>query len=255
MSVLTVAIVCGFVLAILLSVEVGYQWGIRRWRSVPRKERTFSSTMEASIFGLMGLLIAFVFYGAGSRFENRRNLVVQEANAIGTAYLRLDLLPSDTQPELREDFRKYVQARLAVYQKIPDVKAVNAALDQSAALQNNVWKKAIEATKQTGPAEKSLVLGSLNAMIDITTDRTVALSTHPPAAVFAMLAVAVIASSALAGYTMSVGGIRDWVPMIVYAFVVGTAMFVILDYEYPRAGVIRVDPVDKVLVQTLKRMN
>jgi len=65
----------------------------------------------------------------------------------------------------------------------------------------------------------------------------------------------VIASSALAGYTMTIGGMRDWALVIVYAFVVGTAMFVILDYEYPRAGLIRVDPVDRVLVQTLERMN
>ena len=56
----------------------------------------------------MGLLIAFTFYGAGFRFDARRNLLVREANAIGTTYLRLDLLPPDTQPELRQEFRTYV---------------------------------------------------------------------------------------------------------------------------------------------------
>jgi hypothetical protein len=68
----------------------------------------------------MGLLIAFTFYGAETRFETRRSLIVDEANAIATAYLRLDLLPEDAQPELRENFREYVKSRLAIYQKIPD---------------------------------------------------------------------------------------------------------------------------------------
>src|SRR5262249_12474438 len=132
---------------------------------------------------------------------------------------------------------------------------MTAELDRSSALQQKVWKKAVEATKGLGPAEKSLVLSSLNEMIDITTVQEVALMTHPPALVFALLGLAVIVSSSVAGYTMSTAGIRDWILVVAYAFVVGTAVSIILDYEYPRVGLIRVDPVDQVLVQTLEKMN
>jgi hypothetical protein len=254
MKVLSVLAVCGLMSGILLSVEFGYQTGLWRWRRVPEKARGLPSTIAASIFGLMGLLIAFIFYGAGSRFETRRNLMAQEANAIGTAYLRLDLLPPATQPGLREDFRKYVRARFDMYQSIPDMKAVNAALAQSSALQRSVWKAAEEAAKESGPAEKSLVLTSLNEMIDITTVQAVASTMHPPNAVFAMLALSVIVSSALAGYTMSATGIRDWIFVFAYVFVLGAAVFVILDYEYPRIGIIRIEPLDQLLIETLEKM-
>ena len=76
------------------------------------------------MFALFGLLVAFTFSGAASRFEDRRHLIAAEANAIGTAYLRLDLLPSDAQPPLRELFLRYLDARFAVYRQIEDVSAV-----------------------------------------------------------------------------------------------------------------------------------
>src|SRR5262249_55448700 len=155
-------------------------------------------------------------YGAGTRYDNRRNLTGQESNAIGTAYLRLDLLPPETQPELRENFRKYLRSRLAVYHAIPDIQAVNAALERSSALQEVIWRKVVAALKGVGPAEKSLVLTSLNEMIDITTVRTVAEMTHTPTPVFAMLILTVFASSSLAGYTMSASETRDWVSVIAF---------------------------------------
>lgn|SRR6266850_498996 len=254
MTVLSLLIICGLIAGVLLSIEVGHRIGLRKRRHHPATLQVVHPTIEASVFGLMGILIGFTFYGAASRFDIRRNLTVREANAIGTAYLRLDLLPPETQPPLREDFREYLRSRLAVYRLIVDFKAVKAALDQSKALQVKVWKKAVEAAKESGPAEKSLVLASLNEMIDITTDRTVALTTHPPVAVFAMLALTVITSSALAGYTMSPSPFRDWASTITLALVLGITLYVILDYEFPRIGLIRIDHVDEVLVETLKQM-
>jgi len=254
MSVMTVSIMCGLIAAVLLSIDVGHRLGVRRRLRHPQSVPTVHPTIEASVFGLMGILIGFTFYGAASRFDNRRNLIVLEANAIGTTYLRLDLLPPETQPVLRDAFREYLRSRLAVYRQISDFQATKAALDRSRALQESVWKKTVEALKGTGPSEKSLMLTSLNEMIDITTDRTVALTTHPPAAVFVMLALTVIASSALAGYTMSPSPVRDWVSTITLALVLGFALYVILDYEFPRIGFLRIDPVDQVLVETLKQM-
>jgi CDP-diglyceride synthetase len=249
-----ILLMCGLVSGVLFAIEVGHRFGTHRRSRNPLAVQTVHPTIEASIFGLMGLLVSFTFYGAGSRFDTRRNLIAQEANAIGTAYLRLDLLPPEDQPELREDFRIYLRSRLDVYEKIPDSKAVIAALDRSSTLQRRIWAKAVEAAKESGPAEKSLVLAALNEMIDITTVRAVALITHPPPAVFGMLALTVIASSALAGYTMSASAVRDWVSTIALALILGIALYMILDYEYPRVGLIRIDPVDQVLVETLKEM-
>jgi hypothetical protein len=221
---------------------------------MPHGHKPVYPTVESSVFALMGLLIGFTFYGAGSRFDARRNLIVREANAIGTTYLRLDLLPPDTQPELRQEFRNYVHSRLEVYRNIADRQTLNAAMDQSFALQRSVWKQAVDATKGSGPAEKSLVLTTLNEMIDITTEQTAALITHPPLAVFGMLTLMVIASSGLVGYTMSTAEVRDWASTLIFALTISLALYVILDYEFPRVGFIRIDPVDQVLVETLKQM-
>jgi hypothetical protein len=99
-----------------------------------------------------------------------------------------------------------------------------------------------------------LVLTTLNEMIDITTEQTAALITHPPLAVFGMLTLMVIASSGLVGYTMSTAEVRDWASTLIFALTISLALYVILDYEFPRVGFIRIDPVDQVLVETLKQM-
>jgi hypothetical protein len=253
--VLPILVVCGLFAAVLLSIEVGHRIGTRRRSRMPQGHKPVYPTVESSVFALMGLMIGFTFYGAGSRFDARRNLIVQEANAIGTTYLRLDLLPPDTQPELRQELRTYVHSRLEVYRNIADSKTLSAAMDQSFALQRSVWKKTVDAIKGSGAAEKSLVLTTLNQMIDITTEQSVALITHPPLAVFAMLTLMVFASSGLVGYTMSIAEVRDWASTLIFALTISLALYVILDYEFPRVGFIRIDPVDQVLVETLKQMN
>src|SRR5512135_1014613 len=103
----------------LLLVEVGRRIGIRRMAKDGEGARAGAGAVEGAVFGLLGLLIAFTFTGAAARFDARRNLVTEEANDIGTAWLRLDLLPAGEQPALRESFRRYLDTRLEVYEKLP----------------------------------------------------------------------------------------------------------------------------------------
>jgi hypothetical protein len=254
MIVLFSFVVSGLIGVVLLSLECGHRLGVRQRTRSPHTVPTVHPTIEASVFGLMGILIGFTFYGAGSRFDNRRSLAIKEANAIGTSYLRLDLLPAEIRPGLQEDFRAYLRSRLEVERKIPDVNAVRTALHRSSTLQSSLWKSVVAAAKEVGPAEKSLVLSSLNETIDITTDRTVALITHPPVVVYVMLGLTVVTSSVLAGYTMSASAIRDWISTITIAVVLGIALYVILDYEYPRIGLIRIDDTDQILEDALEKM-
>src|SRR5215475_7969280 len=92
----------------LLLLEVGRRIGLRRIAEEAEGARAGVTAVEGAVFGLLGLLIAFTFSGAASRFDTRRQLIVEETNAIGNAYLRLDLLPTDTQPALRDSFRRYL---------------------------------------------------------------------------------------------------------------------------------------------------
>ena len=130
--------------------------------------------MDGAVFALLGLLIAFTFSGATSRFDERRNLIVEETNDVGTAYLRLDLLPASTQPALRELFREYLDARLDTYQKMPDLNAAKAAFDRSIELQEDIWRHAVAAAAmpEVPVAANTLLLPALNQMFDITNTRT-----------------------------------------------------------------------------------
>jgi hypothetical protein len=239
----------------LLFIHAGRR--IAAWQNTHRPGTIRGSTaaVDGAVLGLMGLLLAFTFSGAGTRYDARRKLVAEEANNIGTAYLRLDLLPPEAQPKLREDFRRYVRSRLAVYEKIPDAEAVRAELRKSGEIQNEIWKQVVSASQQSGsPAVMILVLSPVNEMIDITTTRAVAAETHPPPVIFIMLGVTLLACSLLASYSMSVAGRPSLIHTIVFVLLVGIAVYVTFDFEYPRVGLIRIDPVDKVLTETLERM-
>jgi hypothetical protein len=205
---------------------------------------------------LMGLLIAFTFSGAATRFEARRALIVQETNAIGTAYMRIDLLPVDVQAALRQDFRDYLDARLAYYQKMEDDPiASKAAGVRAVALQGKIWSESVAAeTRLNSNAVTSLVTGALNSMIDITTTRSMALETHPPTAIYLALAALVLASSVLAGYSMAKSGQRNWTHMLIYAATIALALYLILDMDYPRIGLIRIDSSDHLLVHLRSEM-
>jgi hypothetical protein len=92
----------------LLFLEIGRRIGIQRRRKYPGTAEEGVGAVDGAVFTLLGLIIAFTFSGASSRFDTRRLLIVEETNDIGTAYLRLDLLPANAHPALRERFRRYL---------------------------------------------------------------------------------------------------------------------------------------------------
>jgi hypothetical protein len=251
------ALLCtlGLLAGIIVMMDVGRRVGARRLARYGEGAAAGVAAVDGAVFALLGLLLAFTFSGAASRFDARRHLVVEEANDIGTAYLRVDLLPPDAQPQLRDSFRRYVDSRINVYRKLPDIEAARAELARGAGLQNEIWAQAVAAssTADSLPA-RMLLLPAINQMIDITTTRTVAAQAHPPVIVFVVLVILVLASSFLAGHAMAVGRERDWLHMLCFAVVMSMAVYVILDFEYPRFGLIRIDKFDRVLVDVRAAM-
>ena len=245
----------GLFAALLALLEVGGRLGARALARNP-DATTGGSAMEGAVFALLGLLLAFTFFGAASRFDDRRKLIVDEANAIGTAYLRIDLLPAAAQPELRDAFRRYVDQRLAVYRALPDMTASRVALDRANQLQQQIWAKSVAALTSSSsvPGSVQLVLPALNDMIDITTTRTMAAQMHPPPVVFGLLFGLMLLSALLAGYAMSSAKTRNWLHRGVFAFTLAGAAYVILDFEYPRVGLIKVDAFDQALVELRQSM-
>ena len=193
------------------------------------------------------MLVAFTFSGAVARLEARRDLIVREANAIGTAYLRIDVLPGPAQPALREAFRQYLDTRLEVYRHPLDSPASKGALDRSHRLQSAIWSGAVEACRQGGQAV--VVLPALNEMIDLTATRAMALRMHPPRTIYVMLCILTLVSALLAGHGLAGSSARNRLHTLGFAAIFAITVFVILDIEYPRQGLIRVDAADQVLVE------
>jgi hypothetical protein len=241
----------GLFLGMLLFLELGRRIGARRMRRDPEGARAGAGVVDGAVFALLGLLIAFTFSGAGARFDKRRELVVEETNAIGTAYLRLDLLAPTPQAALREKLRRYVDFRLEVYRKLPNITEARAALERSSKLQREIWDEAVAACRAEGsqPAATMLLLPALNAMIDITTTRTMATQLHPPPIIFVMLFGLAMASSLLAGDGMAAAKSRSWVHFVGFALAMALAVYVVLDIEFPRLGFIRIDTIDQALVE------
>ena len=207
-------------------------------------------SLEAAVFALLGLLIAFTFSGALNRFDERRAQVVREANAIGTAWLRIDLLPAAAQPKLRQTFKDYLDARIATYRKLPDITAARRELERSQQLQSDIWNQAVAATRlpDARPNAELLVMPALNDMFDITTVRVVATQLHPPVIIYWMLIALALAAAALAGYQAVEAKTHDWLHQAAFAVVIAFTVYVILDIEYPRLGFVRIDAIDQVLV-------
>jgi hypothetical protein len=240
----------------LLFAEVGRRAGIRQMARHGGTLTEGAGAAEAAVFALLGLLLAFTFSGAASRFENRRHLINTEANAIGTAYLRLDLLAADAQPELRQLFRTYVENRASVYSDANDEAATRAKLAAGAALQQQIWTKSVNASQQSGAAPQAgiLLLPALNDMIDITTTRVSASQNHPPMVVFLLLAVLGFLGALLVGYATSTNKKRGWLHTLVFAAILSLTAYVIVDLEYPRLGFIRVDVADQLLRELRESM-
>ncbi|HZL98711.1 MAG TPA: DUF4239 domain-containing protein [Planctomycetota bacterium] len=205
------------------------------------------SAVTASVFALLGLLIAFTFAGAHSRFETRRQLIVDEVNAIGTAWLRLDLLPPEGREPLRELFRAYLASRAAIFPQLGDPAAARAEQARATALQAEIWSRAIEATRGEAQGQaRLLLLPALNAMIDIATTRAVAIRTHPHFLVFAMLFLLALACAGLTGYLAASNPALEWTHLLGFAAVTAVVVYVILDIEYPRDGLVSLEAVNQL---------
>lgn len=253
-AVIVLVLAVGLFAGMLLFLQIGRR---ASRRADADRDAAGVGAVDGAVFGLLGLLVAFTFSGASARFDARRELIVEETNDIGTAYLRLDLLPPETQPALRERFRRYLDARIEVYRKLPDIAAAKVELAKANALQTDIWSKAVAASRarDAAPSAPMLLLPALNSMIDITTTRFMATQMHPPVVVFAMLFGLALAAALLAGYGMTGSTLRTWVHMVGFALVTAIAVFVILDIEYPRLGLIRIDAFDQALVDLRASMN
>ena len=245
---MALAIALGLFLAMLLFLEVGRRVGVRRLL-VPGA-RAGVGVVDGTVYALLALLIGFTFNGAAARFDGRRALVGDATNAAGTAWQRIDLLPPELQPPIRAAFRTYLDALVAGY---TSPSAADQPLRQPAAVtraQDELWAKSVAVSiTPAGEKARMLLLPGLNELFGVVEKERQARAIHPPWVIFAMLGLSALAGALFVGYALANGNRRNWLYMVGVAATIASATFVIVELEYPRLGIIRIDGADRTLVE------
>lgn len=213
------------------------------------------SVAEGAVFALLGLLVAFTFTGAYERFEARKIHIIEEANAIETAYLRLDLLPTASRDTLRDLLRQYLDSRLTLYAKMTDFNMTKTSIHHSRELQHKVWDAAVAACNAHNDGSiTQLIIIALNNMFDVANTRLAITKVHPPLAIFELLIGLGILSAFLAGYSTAKTKFRNSIHILSYILITAFTLYLIIDLEVPRVGLIRVDAFDKILTDVKENL-
>jgi hypothetical protein len=237
-------------LVVLLSVEFGYRLGkYRRSHHETEKEAPLG-TMVGATLGLLAFILAFTFGLAAARFDTRRQVLLDEANAIGTAYLRAGMLP-ERSGEVRRLLRDYVGARLDLVQPGKLAEGIR----RSENIQQQVWTEA-ETVGNKNP--NSIVVGlfvqSLNQMIDLHAARMQAgLRSRIPAAIWLGLFAVAALSLATMGYHAGLSGTRRSLAIVAVAVTFAVVIELIADLDRPQEGVLRVS--QQALLDVQRSMN
>lgn len=221
----------------LLSVEAGYRVGDhRRLHSQEEKESAVGSMVGATL-GLLAFMLAFTFGLAGSRFEDRRQVLLSESNAIGTTYLRAAMLPEPMRTEAQNLLRDYVDVRLEAVQP----GKLEQAIVKSEELHNRLWSLAVAATEKDRSPITALFVESLNEMIDVHAKRLMAgVRSRVPGMIWIVLYLLAILAMVMIGYHEGLTNSRRSIAVIALVLGFSLVLYLIADLDRPVQGTLRV---------------
>lgn len=237
-------------LLVLLSIEGGYRLGKYRHSRSEREKETPVGAMVGATLGLLAFILAFTFGLAAARFDIRRQVVLDEANAIGTTYLRAGMLP-ERREEIRALLRDYVDARLkAIWSG-----NVAEGIRQSENIQDQLWTHAVAVGEQN---PNSIIVGlfvqSLNEVIDLHAKRvTAGLRSRIPGIIWAALLAVAALSLAAMGYHAGLAGTSRSLAILVVAFTFSAIIALIADLDRPQEGALKVS--QQALIDLQHSMN
>jgi uncharacterized membrane protein len=226
-------------LFMLACSEIGFRAGYRARTRLDEAVRSRNTIFESAILGVLGLLMGFTMSMAVTRFELRRQLVVDEANAIGTTWLRSKMMPSPDNAEFAGLLRQYVDARMSYFekQKLDQMPGLRA---QGARLQSQLWSLASGFAVKDRSVNASLLLQSLNQSIDLEATRWAAFWGHVPQSVIFLNTLIAMLAAALLGYGFGLIGKRHMVSIVLLAVSISGVLSVIIDLDRPWQGFITV---------------
>ena len=233
-------IAAGTLLLLLASVELGFRFG----RTHDRADATIEShlgMLQGSMLGLLALLLGFTFSLSVDRFETRKALVVEEANDIGTTWLRTDFLQPDDGSAARALLERYMHSRLRFYDAGIDVAELERATQEASDLQRDLWDIATRASASEPESHPvALFVQTLNNLIDDSEKRMAALNNHVPDAVIVFLLCIASVAAILIGFGSGLAGFRRPILNASFCLTLALVTMLILDIDRPRRGFITV---------------
>jgi len=222
---------------IFLAVEAGFRVGRWRQRRAEHEKETPVGAIAAAILGLLAFLVAFTFGMAASRFETRRGLVLDEANAIGTTYLRAALVPDPHRTEIRTLLREYVDLRLGGVEPGMAV----PALARSEKLQGQLWAQAVSVAEKKPTPITGLFIQSLNEVIDLHAKRvTLGMRNRIPITIWGALYFTAILAMVGVGYHEGLVSTTRTLATLVLVVTFAGVLGLLADLDRPQEGLIRV---------------
>lgn len=224
---------------VLISMEFGFRIGKRRFKREEAEKNASTGSMVGAVLGLLAFMLAFTFGMSSQRYDTRRQLLRDEANAVQIAYLRAGFLTEPRRTEIRSLLREYVEVRLAGVQ----LSETPLAIERSKEIHNQLWAKSVaEAEKNPGSIVVGLYIHNLNDLIDLHAMRVQAglWSRVPPAIIFVLYFVTVLAMVSV-GYLAGIAGRRVRLVSWALALSFSSVMFLIIDLDRPHEGILEVN--------------
>jgi hypothetical protein len=220
----------------LVLYELGYRFGRWRERRATGEITGPTGMIVGSILALMAFLLAIATGMAADRFDARRGLVLQEANSIGTTYLRAGYLPDPYGPRLQRLLREYVPLRIVKSQD-----GLEAKIARSVELQNDMWAITERLAREHGDLPVvAIFVDSLNETIDLHESRiTAGLYSRVPPTVIWFLVAGVIFSVGMVGYNAGLAERRSMISAVVLAVALSAVLGLVVDLDRPSGGLIR----------------
>lgn len=230
-------------ITIILINEFGFHAGKFVQTRTDSEVKVLTGSIQASVLGLLALLLGFTFSMSMQRFDNRSMALIDEANAIGTAVLRVQLLPDKYKADATQLFKQYIESRVAIGQldltRHSERKKYNQHIID---LQNKLWSLAIlAANDDPRPVTSGAFIQSLNDVIDKQGKRNALLQMHVPEVVLILLFIVFISSGGILGYSGGISGKRVLAPIILVSLLITLIVFIIIDLDRPKRGLIQVN--------------
>jgi hypothetical protein len=223
---------------VFVACEIGWQLGKRNDGAGVSGN---VSALEQALLGLLALMVGFSFLMGLTRFEARREAVVSEANAIGTAALRARLLPEPTRTETLKLLREYAQTRVDYLPTMKSLAQLPEAIARSNNIHEKLWRHVQTLSLKDNMVATLLFIPALNEVIDNQAKRLSELRNQIPEAILIALFAIAAVSCGFAGYASRLDPLRNRLPAFITATLVNAVIFVILDLDSPRIGFIRID--------------